>query len=129
MCVCVCVRVCFLFSTNLQHKLTHEGLMSLCVSISKYQRKWSTRGNGRGPRDVLFLISHGAHFLSPTDEPTRGISVVCLEAACRAQEVKRLPAMRETWVRSLGWEDLLEKEIATHSSILAWKNPMDGGAW
>ena len=35
--------------------------------------------------------------------------------------VKRLPAMRETWVRSLGWEDLLEKETATHSSILAWK--------
>ena len=37
--------------------------------------------------------------------------------------VKRLPTMRETWVQSLGWEDLLEKEIATHSSILAWKNP------
>ena len=35
--------------------------------------------------------------------------------------VKRLPAMRETWVQSLGWEDLLEKEMATHSSILAWK--------
>ena len=37
--------------------------------------------------------------------------------------VKHLPAMRETWVRSLGWEDLLEKEIATHSSILAWRIP------
>ena len=37
--------------------------------------------------------------------------------------VKRLPTMRETWVQSLGWEDLLEKEIATHSSILAWKIP------
>ena len=37
--------------------------------------------------------------------------------------VKRLPKMRETWVRSLGWEDLLEKEMATHSSILAWKIP------
>ena len=36
--------------------------------------------------------------------------------------VKSLPAMREIWVRSLGWEDLLEKEIATHSSILAWKS-------
>ena len=40
-----------------------------------------------------------------------------------AQAVNRLPAMRETWVRSLGWEDLLEKEIATHSSTLAWKIP------
>ena len=38
-----------------------------------------------------------------------------------AQMVKRLSTMRETWVRSLGGEDLLEKEMATHSSILAWK--------
>ena len=40
-----------------------------------------------------------------------------------AQTVKRLPTMRETWVRSLGWEDPLEKEMAPHSSILAWKIP------
>ena len=40
-----------------------------------------------------------------------------------AQTVKRLPTMWETWVQSLGWEDLLEKEMATHSSILAWKIP------
>ena len=38
-----------------------------------------------------------------------------------AQMVKNLPAMRETWVRSLGWEDPLEKGMATHSSILAWR--------
>ena len=38
-------------------------------------------------------------------------------------EIKSLPAMCETQVRSLGWEDLLEKEMATHSSILAWKIP------
>ena len=37
--------------------------------------------------------------------------------------VKRLPTMRETRVHSLGWEDLLEKDMATHSSILAWKIP------
>ena len=40
-----------------------------------------------------------------------------------AQMVKRLPTTWETWVQSLGWEDLLEKEMATHSSILAWKIP------
>ena len=40
-----------------------------------------------------------------------------------AQTVKRLPIMQETWVQSLGWEDLLEKEMTTHSSILAWKIP------
>ena len=39
------------------------------------------------------------------------------------QLVKNPPAMRETWVQSLGWEDPLEKEKATHSSILAWKIP------
>ena len=43
-----------------------------------------------------------------------------------AQKVKHLPTMWETLVQSLGWDDLLEKEKATHSSILAWKNPMDG---
>ena len=36
---------------------------------------------------------------------------------------------KETQVRSLGWEDPLEEEMATHFSILAWKNPMDRGAW
>ena len=40
-----------------------------------------------------------------------------------AQMVKSLPAIRKIWVRSLGWEDHLEKEMATHSSILAWKIP------
>ena len=39
------------------------------------------------------------------------------------QTVKHLPTVWETWVQSLGWEDLLEKEMATHSSILAWKIP------
>ena len=38
-----------------------------------------------------------------------------------AQTVKNLPAMRETQVRSLGWEDPLEKEMVTHSSLLAWR--------
>ena len=40
-----------------------------------------------------------------------------------AQRVKHLPARRENWVQSLGGEDPLEKEMATHSSILAWKTP------
>ena len=46
-----------------------------------------------------------------------------------AQTVKNLPAMRETWIRTLGWEDPLEEGMATHSSILAWRIPMDKGAW
>ena len=40
-----------------------------------------------------------------------------------AQRLKHLPSMRETWVRSLGQEDPLEKEMATHSNILAWRIP------
>ena len=43
--------------------------------------------------------------------------------------VKNPAAMWETWVQSLGWEDPLEKGKATYSSILAWGNPMDRGAW
>ena len=43
--------------------------------------------------------------------------------------VKNLPAMRDTWVPSLGWEDPQENGLATHSSILAWRIHMDRGAW
>ena len=46
-----------------------------------------------------------------------------------AQTVKNLPAMQETWVQSLGWKDPLEEGMATHSSILAWRIPMDRGTW
>ena len=50
-------------------------------------------------------------------------------ASLVAQMVKNLPAMWETWVQSLGWEDSLEEGMATHSSSLAWRIPMDKGAW
>ena len=50
-------------------------------------------------------------------------------ASLVAQMVKNLPAMRETWIQSLSWEDPLEEGMATHSSVLAWKIPMDKGAW
>ena len=43
--------------------------------------------------------------------------------------VKNLPAVQDSWVRSLHWEDPLEKEMITHSSILAWTVPMDIGTW
>ena len=46
-----------------------------------------------------------------------------------AQMVKNPPAVCETLVQSLGWEDPLEEDKATHSSILAWIIPMDRGAW
>ena len=70
----------------------------------------------------------------PGDLPDPGIEPKCLmppafvggfftTASLVAQSLKRLPAMKETWVRSQGREDPLEKEMATHSSILAWRIP------
>ena len=52
-----------------------------------------------------------------------GFGSLSVYASLVAQTVKNLPATRETWVRSLGWEDPLEKEMATPSSIRAWKIP------
>jgi len=43
--------------------------------------------------------------------------------------VKKPPEMWETWVQSLGWEDPLDEGVATHSSILAWRIPMNRGGW
>ena len=50
-------------------------------------------------------------------------------ASLVAQLVRNPPAMQETWVQSLGWEDPLEECLATHSSILAWRISKDRGAW
>ena len=63
--------------------------------------------------------------------PGKGISYPLQypRASLVAHTVKNLPAMQETWVRPLGWEDPLEESMATHSSILAWRIPMDRGAW
>ena len=51
------------------------------------------------------------------------------QASLVVQMVKNLPAMQETWVQSLGWEDPLEEGMAIHSSITAWRIPLDRGAW
>ena len=50
-------------------------------------------------------------------------------ASLVAQMVKNPPTMGKIWVQSLSWEDPLEDDMATHSSILAWRMPMDRGAW
>ena len=46
-----------------------------------------------------------------------------------AQTVKNLPAIQETWILSPVWEDPLEEGVATHSGMLAWRIPMERGAW
>ena len=57
------------------------------------------------------------------------LTIKHLWASLVAQMVKNPPAMQETWVQSLGWEDPLEEDMATHSSFLTWRIPMDRGAW
>ena len=69
--------------------------------------------------EVDIFLKFPCFFYDPLDV---GASLV-------AQLVKNLPAMWETWVQSLGWEDPLEKGMVIHSSILAWTIPMDRGAW
>ena len=63
----------------------------------------------------------GLPFPSPGDLPDSGTEP--WEPSMVAQTVKRLSTMRETWVQSLGRKDPLEKEMATHSNILAWRIP------
>ena len=70
--------------------------------------------------------SSGMHSLCNFSQVGKALiwQLLCvLRASLVAQMVRHLPAMQETWVRSLGWEDPLEKGMATHSSILAWKIP------
>ena len=50
-------------------------------------------------------------------------------ASLVAQMVRNPPTVQENWVQSLGWEDPLEQGMATHSTILAWRIPMDRGVW
>ena len=74
---------------------------------------------------VLSLISLGSFLVIRRLIQDR-LDKVCLEkgrASLLAQLAKNLPIVLETWVRSLGWEDPLEKEMTTHSSIIAWKIP------
>ena len=61
------------------------------------------------------------HGLRRSAEEGKGYPVQCSWAFLLAQLVKNLPAMWETWVQSLDWEDPLEVEMVTHSSILAWR--------
>ena len=61
-------------------------------------------------------------------EGIRGSHIV-LWASLMAQMVKNPPAMQKTWVQALGWEDSLEKGMATRSSILGLENSKDRGAW
>ena len=91
-----------------------------------WRRKWQPTpvflpGESQGWRSLWAAIYGVAQ--SPTWVKRLSSSSI---ASLVTQMVKNLPAMWETWVRSLGWEDPLEKGMATHSSILAWRIPGTG---
>ena len=75
------------------------------------QETWLIPGSGRSPEEGI------------------GYPLQYSWVSLVAQKVKNLPAMLETSDRSPGWEDLLEEGMATHSTILAWRIPMDREAW
>ena len=102
-----------------------RSLSSFCEHIVRRQPYSRLRGSSTKPSHAITLISD---FQSPElwgnklKAPVYGASLV-------AQLVRNLSAMRETWFRSLGWEDSLEEGMATHSTALAWSIPMDRGTW
>ena len=98
-------------STQLRCALTKVGASLVAQLVKNTPEMQETAGSGRCPGKGI------------------GYSHQYSWVALVAQMVKNLSAVQETWVQSLGLEDLLEEGIATHSSILAWRIPMDSGAW
>jgi len=84
--------------------------------------EWSREGGvTEGPPSV--------HLIGLFSDGGSSFRDVCLlRTSLVSQTVKNWPAVCETWVQSLGWEDPLEENMATHSSILAWRIPVDRGA-
>ena len=109
--------------------------ISDCLPSSE-QHEWAGGGQGWRAADFTIRLSENAEwghtgyrtYSSVHFSPMKIYLLVVLFldiywASLVAQMVKNPPAMHETWVQSLGWEDPLEKEMATHSSILAWRIP------
>ena len=81
----------------------------------------SLSGKSHGQRSLVGCSPQGRKGSGTTERLTQQCQS---RTSLVAQLVKNLSAMQETWIRSLGWEDLLEEGMATHSSILAWRIPM-----
>ena len=75
-------------------------------------------------KSLIFYFYHLFHSDILALNGTKDDRIIITWASLVAQTIKKLPAMWETWVRSLGWEDPLEEGMATHSSILAWTIPL-----
>ena len=83
----------------------------------------------KSPNTILGFVYHKVSVLSLNSATVAGKQLGTGHKSVVAPTVKNPPAMWETWVPSLGSEDALEEGMATHSSILAWRSPMNGGAW
>ena len=79
---------------------------------------------------ALFIICHFS-ILAILVHVKWFVFFICIPIMCfpGGSDGKESPAVQEIHVRSLGWEDTLEEGMATHSSVLAWRVPMDKGAW
>ena len=100
-------------------------LLNYSLVFSPYKRELTKRVN------LLFLFINKASSFSCSNRylsAFRDLSTE-IQASLLAQMVKNLPAMQETQVQSLDWDDPLEKGMATHSSILAWRIPNRGAWW
>ena len=114
---------------------TGVGNLSLLQGIFPTQRLNSDLPHCR---QILYQLSHKGRprilewvaypFSRGSSQPRNGTRVSCI-AEGFSQLIKNAPAMQETWVPSLVWEDPLETGMATHFSLLAWRIPMDRGAW
>ena len=78
---------------------------------------------------IMVMVSLGVYVYSSNCTYSYRVLCISMWASLLGQTVKNLPLMQETQVQSRGREDPLEKEMATHSSILAWRIPMNRGAW
>ena len=101
----------YLFCLHVGLLLDFRGSSAGKESTCNAEDSGSIPGSGRSPEEGI------------------GYALQYSWASLVAQMVKNQPAMQETWVRSLIWDDPLEEGMATHSSILAWRIPMDRGAW
>ena len=118
---------------KVKYSVVSDSLQPHGLQPTRLLRPWDFPGKSTGVGCHCLLLLSSKLDITSLQTTSRLWTFLCY-ALCLpwtslvAQMVKNLPAMRETWVQSLDWEDPLEKEMATHSSTLAWRIPMDR-AW
>ena len=108
------------------YQLSHQGSTRMLEWVAY---PFSSRYSWPRNRTRVSCIAGGCFTNSAIREGRKLVQPVWKTGFAGDSAVKNPPAMQEMQVRSLGQEGLLEKEMATHSSILAWRIPMDRGAW